>query len=260
MAEKLAPEVEVEIVKAYRAGSGGRVLMQRFGVGLTTVYRVLRRNRVKRRPRSHRLTKFSDAQRKRMARMYADGVLPSKIAEEMDCSTWAVRDAVRRYGGGRLRRGGQLRPWTKRQRATIVRRYEAGQSQAAIAPHFGTSQITISRVLREEGVRTGRRPHGHGNWNGGRVRMGSYVAVMVEPDSPFASMRMSQGYVLEHRLVMAKKLGRPLTSRESVHHINGVRDDNRPENLQLRRGKHGTGQVLACADCGSRNVVHVGLG
>lgn len=62
---------------------------------------------------------------------------------------------------------------------------------------------------------------------------GGYIQVKLYPDNFFYAMARADGYVMEHRLVMARHLGRALHSWEAVHHKNGKRDDNRLENLEL---------------------------
>lgn len=86
------------------------------------------------------------------------------------------------------------------------------------------------------------------------VVVGGYVRVDVAPTDPMRCMASADGRVLEHRLVMARELGRPLERRESVHHVNGDTLDNRLENLQLRSGAHGRGVVLRCRCCGSSDI------
>lgn len=80
-------------------------------------------------------------------------------------------------------------------------------------------------------------------------------ARIYRPDHP----RASKNWILEHRVVVEEQLGRLLDAHETVHHINGIKDDNRPENLQVRSGRHGQGAVAVCGDCGSRNITFESL-
>lgn len=53
---------------------------------------------------------------------------------------------------------------------------------------------------------------------------------------------IGRGAIFEHVFIMSNHLGRPLTKGETVHHKNGVRDDNHIENLELWSNRHGKGQ------------------
>ncbi len=72
------------------------------------------------------------------------------------------------------------------------------------------------------------------NWRGGRFYDKSgYVMVWVDDASFYAPMIKQDRYAREHRLIMAMHLGRNLHSWETVHHKNGIKDDNRIGNLEL---------------------------
>ena len=69
-------------------------------------------------------------------------------------------------------------------------------------------------------------------WHGGRYTIATGYVYVSKPEHPNADKR---GYVREHVLVMSDKIGRAISPDEVVHHINGIRNDNSPENLQLMK-------------------------
>ena len=95
----------------------------------------------------------------------------------------------------------------------------------------------LSRIMKERL----KDPANHPQWKGGRSLHGKgYIKIRL-PEHPRAN---KHGYVLEHIAVWEKINGIPVPEGMSIHHLNGIKDDNRPENLQamdkanhIHRGK-----------------------
>lgn len=75
------------------------------------------------------------------------------------------------------------------------------------------------------------------------------------PEHPRA--KSNNGYVFEHILVMEEELGRYLEPEENVHHLNGIKDDNRLENLELWTKPQPTGIRAADALAWARHIIEL---
>ena len=131
--------------------------------------------------------------------------------------------------------------WAKNGRRKFCSRKCKDEHQTTIK---GAAHPMHGRRHRPESVEKMRRHHQakrgveHPSWKGGRWKVDGYTAItesaltgkQLEIVRP---MLTKAGHILEHRLIMAMSLGRPLTAKEIVHHLDGDKANNRIENLQL---------------------------
>lgn len=109
-----------------------------------------------------------------------------------------------------------------------------------IADTVGTSRHRVSEYLQRHGVERSHVDQSgdqNPNWHGGRlIDKQGYILIHC----PAHPNRDRHGYMREHRLVMEKHLGRYLTRKEVVHHIDDNPQNNVIENLKLygSNGKH----------------------
>lgn len=210
---------------------------------------------------------LTQADEKKIAEMYSSGHTQAEIQSAFGIPRKRIARILRAqgipsrgYGGPK---GSLKYRLTEEDKQQISELYAEGKSCVQISKAVGFPWLVVWRRLKELGVPM--RPKGFGAasahpcWVGGRVmHPDGYVYVLLRPDDPLYCMAQkttsSSKYGLEHRVVMARHLGRPLRRGETVHHIDGDKQNNNINNLQLRQGRHGKGSVFRCASCGSYNV------
>jgi uncharacterized protein (DUF1330 family) len=146
-----------------------------------------------------------------------------KLREHLKSITVRGEEWHKRFPGQRYRLRSFLRSWKVNDPEGWARYCKKIGDSARGKKHSIETRAKMSSIQRK--LRVG--------WKGGRVKQSNGYVLISRPDHP----AQSNSYVLEHRLVMEKHLGRYLTRQEEIHHINGVRDDNRIENLELFSSK-----------------------
>jgi predicted DNA-binding protein YlxM (UPF0122 family) len=220
-------------------------------------------------------------QEQEVVQRYLEGSPLKAIAAEYGVSTSPIVGALERAGIERRKKGWKgnlsapwLRVFSKDEEHDLALLYKGGAFVPEMARERGVSRKAVMNALKRQGVKmrsrretaqmlnARRRERGepHPNLRMGRTKTNDgYYRTWIADTDPLRVMAGVKPWVLEHRLVMARVLNRPLGKNETVHHKNGDRGDNRIENLQLRKGRHGKGIALECADCGSHNIVEAEL-
>jgi len=178
-----------------------------------------------------------------IVRLFGEMKSTRLVADTLGIPIATVGFVLRKRGIPTPKAGRRHNPYTAcdRNKDKVLQMFAEGCSLTQMAKAVGTKCLEVKKFLARQGIEkewsTASYGERHYAWKGRLVNKDGYVEIHVK-GHPYA--RKHTHYILEHRLVMEAHIGRYLLPGEVVHHINGVKDDNRIENLQLfqTNGEH----------------------
>lgn len=249
---------QLDDIKArYASGETSNSISEDYGCSGQTITRLAKELGVHEPRRRGPRSRYSLQAKQDMAKRYESGESLASIAKDYDCHPGNIRFLLLGQDV-ELRKTG--RPSIPEWRLEWIRKQrESGATYVEIADKLDLQPQHIRALCRKRiGLPPAKRDSGaqHHAWKGGRItnHHSGYVYVFVEPDDPLYCMATANGYAPEHRIVIARTLGRPLRKDETVHHLDGDKANNAIGNLQLRQGNHGKGIVMTCNTCGSHDI------
>lgn len=162
------------------------------------------------------------------------------IGDLYEISEWTVRNIILKHGLSPRPTSFKTKAGRDSRKAYLEKRVLEGT-----VPSFKGGSLSDEARARLSEMNSGSK---NAAWKGGRsVGQNGYIYIL-SPDHPSVAGKKNR-YIGEHRLVMEKHLGRILSSNENVHHKNGIKNDNRIENLEIVLRNAHMGSVT-CPHCG----------
>lgn len=185
---------------------------------------------------------------KEAARLYRQGKSTVAISQILGFSRSIVYSALKEHGI-KFRSKSEARCFPIKKAIKLYNKYKLAY---VVADKLGYHWATICRHLHKAGIEIIR---GHPPKGGRYSRVGrrDYV-YLYRPLHPYAT---KQGYIAEHRLFIEKHLGRYLMPWELVHHKNGIKDDNRIENLEVVSHTVNLAMYKMCQQCELRKEIRL---
>lgn len=215
------------------------------------------------------MKKLNDEQIKLIIKLYSeDNKTIKQLAVEFNCCHVTIYRVLKENGIKKSKEKIALLQgitvFTKEQQDNIIKLYTQDLfSTNQIAKLLDTHQRAIRRTLKNNGTELRKSHNRFKNldgseyespkfgdksplWKGGRRISDDGYVYIIDPNRKCGQTK--KRHIREHRYIMEQHINRKLNIDEHVHHINGIKDDNRIENLVIKKSTNHYGEVI-CPCC-----------